>query len=195
MTQAASRPASPTEDLWSSILDSVSKSRSIPSKQILLLGESQTGKSTIATALLQKKLERDQVQDDFALGYSWADVRDEADEGMKSPVPRWGFLITHFVPESVDTLARLSVYTVQSSNPTHLGLVSQVLPAKTSLHNTLVMILLDWTKPWTFVEQLENWLIWVDRWAKGDGSREMEVARDEERERCEYMSPHRVVNY
>jgi len=82
MTQAASRPASPTEDLWSSILDSVSKSRSTPSKQILLLGEPQTGKSTITAALLQKQLEKDQVHDDFALGYGWADVRDEADEGM-----------------------------------------------------------------------------------------------------------------
>ena len=88
MTQTASRPASPTQHLWSSILDSVSKSRSISSKQVLLLGEPQTGKSTIAAALLQKQLEKDQVQDDFALGYSWADVRDEADEGMKSAVLR-----------------------------------------------------------------------------------------------------------
>lgn len=99
-----------------------------------------------------------------------------------------GTLITDFVPESIDTLARLSVYTVQSSNPAHLGLVPQVLPAKASLHNTLVMILLDWTKPWTFVEQLENWLIWVDKWTKGDGSREMEVTRDEGRERREYVA-------
>ena len=84
MTQAASRPVSPTQDLWSSILDSVSNSRSIPSKQILLLGEPQTGKSTIAAALLQRQLEKDQVHDDFALGYGWADVRDEADDGMCS---------------------------------------------------------------------------------------------------------------
>ena len=82
MTQTASRPASPTQDLWSSILDSVSKSRSTPSKQILLLGEPQTGKSTIMAALLQKQIEKAQVHDDFALGYGWADVRDEADEGM-----------------------------------------------------------------------------------------------------------------
>lgn len=107
-----------------------------------------------------------------------------------------GTSITDFVPESIDTLARLSVYTVQSSNPAHLGLVPQVLPVKASLHNTLVMILLDWTKPWTFVEQLENWLIWVDKWTKGDGSREMEVTRDEGRERCEYVvhSEYSILN-
>lgn len=106
-----------------------------------------------------------------------------------------GLSFTHFVPESIDTLARLSVYTVQSSNPAHLGLVPRVLPAKTSLHNTLVMVLLDWTKPWTFVEQLETWLMWLDKWTKGDGSREMEVTRDEGRERCECVSPSRVFYY
>lgn len=76
-----SRPASPEQDLWSSILDSVSKSRSIPSKQILILGEPRTGKTTLAAALLQKKLEIDHEKNEFALGFDWADVRDDADEG------------------------------------------------------------------------------------------------------------------
>lgn len=82
-----SRPSSPEEppqDLWSSILDSVSTSRSIPSKQVLLLGQPSTGKSTLAAALLQKtsgdEVKEDQ-RSDFALGYDWADVRDDADEG------------------------------------------------------------------------------------------------------------------
>lgn len=84
MTTTASRPASPTQDLWSSILDSVSKSKSTPSKQILILGEPHTGKTTLAASLLQKKLDSDHPQDDFALGFDWADVRDDADEG-KAP--------------------------------------------------------------------------------------------------------------
>lgn len=75
-------PEDPPQDLWSSILDSVSTSRSIPSKQILLLGEPSSGKSTIAAALLKRPLAEDkQEQHDFAVGYDWADVRDEADEG------------------------------------------------------------------------------------------------------------------
>lgn len=90
-----SRPSSPEEppqDLWSSILDSVSSSRSIPAKQILLLGQPSTGKSTLAAALLQKT-STDEVKEDqrldFALGYDWADVRDDADEGtFASPVSR-----------------------------------------------------------------------------------------------------------
>jgi dynein light intermediate chain 1 len=65
------------EELWSSILDSVSSSRSIPSKQILMLGLPGSGKSTLTNALLKKEAN----QDDFALGYDFADVRDDADEG------------------------------------------------------------------------------------------------------------------
>jgi dynein light intermediate chain 1, cytosolic len=82
----SSTPEAPPQDLWSSILDSVSSTRSIPSKQVLLLGQPSSGKSTLAAALLQKHV-ADEAKDDsrssdFALGYEWADVRDEADEGQ-----------------------------------------------------------------------------------------------------------------
>ena len=81
----ASSPEALPENLWSTILDSVSLSRSIPAKQILLLGQPSTGKSTLAAALMQKQVadeEKDEQQrTDFALGYDFADVRDEADEG------------------------------------------------------------------------------------------------------------------
>lgn len=80
----SSTPEAPPQDLWSSILDSVSSSRSIPSKQILLLGQPSSGKSAIASALLQKQVSDEQKDDqrsDFAIGYDFADVRDEADEG------------------------------------------------------------------------------------------------------------------
>lgn len=46
------------------------------------------------------------------------------------------------------------------------------------------MIVLDWTRPWTFVEELETWLQWIETWAKGDGSREVQIAAEESRERC-----------
>lgn len=82
----SSTPDAPPQDLWSSILDSVSSSRSIPSKNILLLGQPSTGKSTLLSALLQKPLSGEAKEDhrsDFALGYDFADVRDDADEGMQ----------------------------------------------------------------------------------------------------------------
>lgn len=82
-----SSPEAPPQDLWSSILDSVSTSRSIPAKQVIILGEPSSGKSTLVSALLQKPLPEETKEDqrtDFALGYDWADVRDDADEGVWS---------------------------------------------------------------------------------------------------------------
>jgi len=73
-----SRSSTP-ENLWSSILDSVSSSRSLTTKHILLLGQPSTGKSTIASALLQRAEEN--KHSDFALGYGFTDVRDDGDEG------------------------------------------------------------------------------------------------------------------
>ena len=83
----SSTPESPPQDLWSSILDSVSQSRSIPAKQVLILGQPSSGKSTLASALLQKPLSdvpSETNLPDFALGYDWADVRDEGDEGKST---------------------------------------------------------------------------------------------------------------
>jgi dynein light intermediate chain 1, cytosolic len=52
-----------------------------------VLGQPSSGKSTLVSALLQKALSDDQKDDqrtDFAIGYDFADVRDEADEGKCS---------------------------------------------------------------------------------------------------------------
>lgn len=86
----SSTPDGPPQDLWFSILDSVSSTRSIPSKQVLLLGQPSSGKSALAAALLQKKPvsteeAKEESKSDFALGYEFADVRDDADEGESFP--------------------------------------------------------------------------------------------------------------
>jgi dynein light intermediate chain 1 len=53
---------------------------------MVLLGQSSSGKSTLASALLQKPAADDGRGDqksDFALGYDFADVRDDGDEGKR----------------------------------------------------------------------------------------------------------------
>ena len=87
----SSSPEAPPQDLWSSILNSVSSSRSIPAKNILVLGQPSTGKTTLVSALLQKpaaEASKDEPRIDFALGYDWADVRDEGEEGLSLAWPR-----------------------------------------------------------------------------------------------------------
>jgi dynein light intermediate chain 1, cytosolic len=182
----SSTPEAPPQDLWSSILDSVSSTRSIPSKQVLLLGQPSSGKSTLAAALLQRPVADEPKDDsrssDFALGYQWADVRDDADEGERMRnCMSWRLI---YADDMLDTLARLSVYTVPSPEVSYTSLLPHFLPPRSSLPHTLVMIALDWTHPWTFVEELETWLQWVENWAKGDGSRDLEIVREECRERC-----------
>jgi dynein light intermediate chain 1 len=51
----------------------------------LLLGPASSGKSVLASALLQKPVSeesKDETRSDFALGYDWADIRDDGDEGV-----------------------------------------------------------------------------------------------------------------
>ncbi|KAH9983550.1 DLIC-domain-containing protein [Russula compacta] len=168
----SSSPEAPPQDLWSSILDSVSSSRSIPAKNILVLGQPSSGKSTLVSALLQKPAadaSKDEPRTDYALGYDWADVRDEGEE---------------------DILARLSVYTVPSSAPSYTALVSHFLRPQSALPHTAVIIVLDWTRPWTFVEELHTWLTWIERWVQGDGARELEIIREEHRERWQAHLQH-----
>ena len=187
-----SSPEAPPQDLWSSILDSVSSSRSIPSKQIIVLGEPSSGKSTLVSSLLQKPPPEETKEDqrsDFAIGYDWADVRDDADEGMFG-----GCLHALYTQRAViflDTLARLSVYTVPSSAPAYTSLLPYFVPPRTCLPHTLVVVVLDWTRPWSFIQELETWLEWVEKWVKGDGSRELDIAKEENRERrmCIILPP------
>ena len=83
----------------------------------------------------------------------------------------------------LDTLARLSVYTVPSSASSYTALLPHFLPPRSSLLQTLIIIVLDWTRPWTFIEELQTWLTWIETWSKGDASRELEIIREESRER------------
>ncbi|KAG9038608.1 hypothetical protein FRB95_000830 [Tulasnella sp. JGI-2019a] len=172
------RAATPEQHLWSSILDSVSSSRAIPSKNVIILGEPSSGKSTLSNALLQRSNQCSRAENreggggssgDFAIDYDWGNVKGDADE---------------------DTLARLSVYTVPSSSPAHLALIPHFLPPKSSLLQTLVMIVLDWARPSTFLDQMRTWLEWIDRWAQGDGARELEAMHEEGKERLQSHIQH-----
>ncbi|KAI9566934.1 hypothetical protein HD554DRAFT_2113994 [Boletus coccyginus] len=55
--------SSTSEDLQSSILDSVSSTRSIPSKQVLILGPPSSGNSVLPSALLQGPIAADDSND------------------------------------------------------------------------------------------------------------------------------------
>ena len=77
-----------------------------------------------------------------------------------------------------------------SSASSYTALLPHFLPPRSSLLQTLIIIVLDWTRPWTFVEELQTWLTWVETWSKGDASRELEIIREESRERRKFYFLH-----
>ncbi|BGP12267.1 hypothetical protein JCM10213_000038 [Rhodosporidiobolus nylandii] len=150
-------------DLWSSILDSVKGSRSVQTKQCLILGAPNSGKSTLLARLRTSNGELPPPSAaangngqqgsgggklDLGLGYEVLDVRDEGDEG--------------------DTLARLGLFQLPSPSPPYPSLLSLAL-SKQTLLDSLVVIVLDWERPWRFVEELEGWIGLLEaRLAQGD---------------------------
>ena len=118
----------------------------------------------------------------------FTDVRDEAYEGKYSRLQ----VTSNSMLRVLDSLARLSVCTVPSSESSHTALLPHFLSPRSSLLHTLIIIVLDWTRPWTFVEELQTWLTWVETWSKGDASRELEIIREESRERRKF---HLLLHY
>lgn len=80
------------------------------------------------------------------------------------------------------------MYEVPSAAPSYTSLLPHFVPPRTCLPHTVVVIVLDWTRPWTFMEELELWLTWIEEWTQGDSSRELDIVREESRERRAYAS-------
>jgi dynein light intermediate chain 1 len=57
----------------------------------------------------------------------------------------------------LETLARLSIYTLSTPSPAFGPLLKPLL-TPSSLPNTLVVILLDWSQPWHWIRQLHSWI-------------------------------------
>jgi dynein light intermediate chain 1 len=54
-------------------------------------------------------------------------------------------------------MARLGLYQLGLSSPEFLPLLKFALRSET-ISDSCVIILLDWTRPWTFLETLERWI-------------------------------------
>ncbi|BGP36246.1 hypothetical protein JCM10449v2_000144 [Rhodotorula kratochvilovae] len=132
--------------LWSAILDSVKGTRSTASRRCFVLGAPNSGKSTLVDRLRSPSGEAGKGKDaaaaagaahgrelDLGMSYEVVDVRDEGDEG--------------------DTLARLGLFQLSSPLPPYPALLSLALA-----RDSLILVCLDWDRPWEFVRQLEAWI-------------------------------------
>ncbi|GAN04730.1 dynein light intermediate chain [Mucor ambiguus] len=158
------------DDLWSGILKGVASSKIVPTKNVLILGEPGVGKSTLVhflkndpgpqqlpkfdhseehpasfsanpknyaqpsnDSMARQFLGQEKI--DLALGYSFVDVKDEENEAM----------------------ARLGLYQLSLASPEFLPLLKFAIRADT-IADSCVLILMDWTRPWEFLETLERWI-------------------------------------
>ncbi|CEL02947.1 Putative Function: LIC2 of R. norvegicus is a subunit of dynein [Aspergillus calidoustus] len=145
-----SRPSSkdgPKKNIWSSMLDSAATGKRLPEKNLLILGgtpESQrefletftadTSDPSLSSEKRKGKLPP--VANQFALGYTYLDVLDADQE---------------------DTLARVSAYLLSEPSLSFAPLLKPLLTPQ-SIPETLVVVLLDWSDPWTWVRRLREWV-------------------------------------
>lgn len=121
------------KDLWSAILSDVSSSasRKLPSnKSIVLLGYDGSGKTTLISKLRGKE---DEISKGHGLEYTYLEVHDE---------------------ERDDT-TRLGVW-ILDGDPLHRSLLQYALTPK-SVTNTVIVQVVDISRPWTIMESLHSW--------------------------------------
>ncbi|BGP52586.1 hypothetical protein JCM8202v2_000141 [Rhodotorula sphaerocarpa] len=158
--------------LWSSILDSVKSTKAVQSKQCIVVGAPHAGKSSLVARLRAPdgQLPLDFTTDgppapgkgkalDLGISYQVMDVRDEGEEG--------------------DLLGRLGFYQISTSEPPRSRLASLAL-SRCALADSLVMLVLDWQKPWTFVRELEGWIETLERALKVKAGEEGSEAAEED---------------
>ncbi|PLB40997.1 dynein family protein [Aspergillus candidus] len=145
-----SRPSSkdgPKKNMWSSMLDSVANGKRLPEKNLLILGGTPESQreflNTFSADTTGSGFKNDKrkggappVANQFALGYTYLDVLDADHE---------------------DTLARVSAYLLSEPSLSFAPLLKPLLTPQ-SVPETLVVILLDWSDPWTWVRRLREWV-------------------------------------
>ncbi|KAI0195713.1 dynein light intermediate chain-domain-containing protein [Xylaria flabelliformis] len=132
------------KDMWSSMLDSVASGKRLPEKNMLVLGGSVDSQREFVEALSSHGQRRNTdgenvppIANSFALGYTYYDVLDADQE---------------------DILARISLHLLTSPAPSFASLIKPLLTPQ-SIPNTLIVILLDWSQPWSWMRQLREWLL------------------------------------
>lgn len=227
-TTASNRPSNgpgSSEDIWSHILLSVRTARAVPTFPIIVLGEPQTGKSSLIRSLAEGSSQgyieaggEDDEQDeddgeigrvdatplsdegkggkqrrprsqrgrrDLGLAYGYCDVQDDEGDGKSDRLTPAHPLSSLTRSGTSDVLARLSLYTLSSSSDALLPLLplafsrkeasnttstttsnnlghvkphSRPQPSLENLQESLFIVVLDWTKPQHFLEQLRTWI-------------------------------------
>ncbi|KAG8625010.1 hypothetical protein KVT40_006761 [Elsinoe batatas] len=137
---STTKPAPP---IWSTLLSTVSTRHRIPERHLLLLGSSPSSQSDLITQLFPpappSRRERPRLiplANTHALGYTYRDLPSSDGE---------------------DTLARVNIHTLPSPSTAYAPLLTRLL-TPSAIPNTSVILLLDWSRPWSFIPELLAWI-------------------------------------
>ncbi|KAI9293188.1 hypothetical protein K502DRAFT_366931 [Neoconidiobolus thromboides FSU 785] len=155
-------------DIWSSILDSVALTKITPVKNVFLLGEPNSGKTTFLNFMKHESRVRDKPVtkgDQILNTYEDAPATTSEEDFFKyldkNPASTKLAYTHSFVElkdeESDDTMARLNLYQLSEHDPKLHELVNLSLNYHT-YKDSIALIFLDWSKPWEFINQLIKWL-------------------------------------
>ncbi|KAI5795890.1 dynein light intermediate chain-domain-containing protein [Pyronema domesticum] len=140
MSDASSTATEKAENSWLDMLSKVTLSRRLPHKSILVLGGTSEGQKEFVESLgaggHKKGSKAAPIANAFALGYTYQDVLDADHE---------------------DVLARLGIYLIKEPSPAFIPLLRPLFTPAT-LPETMVVILLDWSRPWEWVRQMKTWV-------------------------------------
>ncbi|KAK9354906.1 dynein light intermediate chain-domain-containing protein [Lipomyces doorenjongii] len=133
-------------DIWSSLLESASISKTTTSRTILLLGGSPITQESFIQQIVASagsgvysiKRRTSQIANEFALGYVYFDVFDRDQE---------------------DVILRLNIYTLSLIYDSYATLIVDLLQRdKLTFETLLVTVLLDWEEPRRWVRDLAQYI-------------------------------------
>jgi dynein light intermediate chain 1 len=163
----STEPLKGDENIWFSILNSISSSKITQCKNLLILGDDNSGKSTIINEIAARHPTEDTSKiPKYALSYSYIDITEEE-----------------------DTVAHVGFYRI-SGNSTYKSLIPFALTEET-IGNSVAIISLSWENPSNFLKSLERWLNILEEEIKNSISSELlkELQGKIERNIHEYKDP------
>ncbi|KAJ2663868.1 hypothetical protein IWW48_001134 [Coemansia sp. RSA 1200] len=164
-------------NLWETVLKEASSSKAVGTKNVLILGDSNSGKTGVMTHLFQASLRPQFGNGQDSLPPTTASMSMGLSGGLNEPVPDIDStavsLSQHDLAlsysymdvrdeENEELVARLGIYQLASDKTTDCELLKFVLDAR-SFPDSAAVIVLDWSKPWRFVKSLLRWLNVLNR--------------------------------
>jgi len=123
-----------TDNIWQSVLSSVSSKSSHQSKQVIILGDQGCGKTSLINTFREiKKKDRADLTE-YALSYIYIDVTDEEN----------------------DMIGRMGIWEMEGNEK--YGELLKYALNKDTIENSLVVLTLDFSKPWEFMNSLQKWV-------------------------------------